>query len=151
MHRPGRELDRLTPGNVAELLFDDVMWASRARREHDEFVEVLVGYGVRVHLFADLLAQALATDAGRRFAVARVCTDERFGPTAARELGALFSDIDPALLADYLSWRPAASPPSTDGRSPGTPPDGAASSPPHNLAWSWNCPRSGGWWRAERR
>jgi arginine deiminase len=102
VHRPGRELDRLTPGNVAELLFDDVMWASRARREHDEFVQVLVGYGVRVHLFADLLAQVLATDAGRRFAVARVCTDERFGPTAARELGALFSDIDPALLADYL-------------------------------------------------
>jgi arginine deiminase len=102
VHRPGRELDRLTPGNVAELLFDDVMWADRARREHDEFVEVLVNHGVRVHLFADLLAQALATDAGRRFAVARVCTDERFGPTAARELGALFSDIDPALLADYL-------------------------------------------------
>jgi arginine deiminase len=102
VHRPGRELDRLTPGNVAELLFDDVMWAERARREHDAFVEVLVGHGVRVHLFADLLAQALATDAGRRFAVARVCTDERFGPAAARELGAVFSDIDPALLADYL-------------------------------------------------
>ncbi len=83
---PDRELDRLTPDNVAELLFDDVLWADRARREHDEFVEVLVSHGVRVHLFADLLAQALATDAGRRFAVARVCTDQRFGPTAAREL-----------------------------------------------------------------
>lgn len=102
VHRPGRELDRLTPGNVAGLLFDDVMWADRARREHDEFVKVLVSHGVRVHLFADLLAEALATDAGRRFAVARVCTDERFGPTAARELRALFSDIDADVLADYL-------------------------------------------------
>jgi arginine deiminase len=102
VHRPGRELDRLTPGNVAELLFDDVMWADRARREHDDFVKVLVSHGVRVHLFADLLAEALATDAGRRFAVTRVCTDERFGPAAARELRALFSDLEPALLADYL-------------------------------------------------
>ncbi|HEX6359269.1 arginine deiminase [Actinophytocola sp.] len=102
VHRPGRELDRLTPGNVAGLLFDDVMWADRARREHDEFAKVLVSHGVRVHLFAELLAEALATDAGRRFAVARVCTDERFGPTAARELRALFSDIDAGLLADYL-------------------------------------------------
>lgn len=102
VHRPGRELDRLTPGNVAGLLFDDVLWADRARREHDEFAKVLASHGVRVHLFAELLAEALATDAGRRFAVARVCTDERFGPTAARELRALFSDVDPVLLADYL-------------------------------------------------
>jgi len=102
VHRPGRELDRLTPGNVADLLFDDVMWADRARREHDDFVKVLVSHGIRVHLFAELLAEALATDDGRHFAVTRVCTDERFGPTAARELRALFSDIDAGLLADYL-------------------------------------------------
>ncbi|MEV4173321.1 arginine deiminase [Nonomuraea sp. NPDC049709] len=102
VHRPGLELDRLTPGNATELLFDDVLWADRARREHDAFVEVLTGHGVRVHLFAELLAQALATDAGRRFAVNRVCTDQRFGRTLARELRARFMDIDPALLADHL-------------------------------------------------
>ncbi|RVX41521.1 arginine deiminase [Nonomuraea polychroma] len=102
VHRPGSELDRLTPDNAAQLLFDDVLWADRARREHDEFVEVLRGHGVRVHLFADLLAQALATDAGRRFAVDRVCTDQQFGPALARELRALFTDTDPVLLAGYL-------------------------------------------------
>jgi arginine deiminase len=102
VHRPGHELDRLTPGNAAELLFDDVLWAERARAEHDAFVEVLRGHGVRVHLFADLLAEALATDAGRNFAVSRVCTDQRFGPALARELRALFTDADAVLLADYL-------------------------------------------------
>ena len=45
VHRPGLELDRLTPANVDELLFDDVMWAERAREEHDAFVEQLAGAG----------------------------------------------------------------------------------------------------------
>jgi len=38
VHRPGLELSRLTPDNVDELLFDDVMWADRACEEHDTFV-----------------------------------------------------------------------------------------------------------------
>ncbi|WP_394618916.1 arginine deiminase [Lentzea sp. JNUCC 0626] len=102
VHRPGQELDRLTPGNVDDLLFDDVMWADQARREHDEFVEVLTNHGVRVHLFGDLLAQALETEAGRHFAVSRVCTEERFGPAAARQLRAVFLDLPADVLACYL-------------------------------------------------
>ena len=41
VHRPGLELSRLTPGNVRELLFDDVLWAGRAEEEHDAFAEAL--------------------------------------------------------------------------------------------------------------
>jgi len=28
VHRPGLELARLTPSNIGDLLFDDVMWAA---------------------------------------------------------------------------------------------------------------------------
>ena len=59
VHRPGIELSRLTPGNVDELLFDDVMWAERAREEHDAFVAQLRSRGVVVHHFATLLSEAL--------------------------------------------------------------------------------------------
>ena len=59
VHRPGIELSRLTPHNVDALLFDDVMWADRAREEHDAFVAQLRGRGVVVHEFAHLLAEAL--------------------------------------------------------------------------------------------
>ena len=55
LHRPGLELTRLTPQNVDDLLFDDVMWAQRAREEHDAFVEKLRHKGVKVYLFHDLL------------------------------------------------------------------------------------------------
>ena len=64
VHRPGLELSRLTPANVDELLFDDVMWADRAREEHDAFVAQLEASGVEVHQFATLLAEAL--DRARR-------------------------------------------------------------------------------------
>ena len=48
VHRPGLELSRLTPRNVDELLFDEVMWAKRAQEEHDAFTAVLRDHGVRV-------------------------------------------------------------------------------------------------------
>ncbi len=59
LHRPGLELSRLTPQNVDELLFDDVMWAQRAREEHDAFAQKLRDKGVEVHLFAELLGEVL--------------------------------------------------------------------------------------------
>ena len=46
LHRPGLELSRLTPRNVDELLFDDILWAKRAREEHDAFAQVLRDHGV---------------------------------------------------------------------------------------------------------
>ena len=102
VHRPGLEVDRITPGNASGLLFDDVMWAERAREEHDVFVEVLESHGVRVHLFEDLLAGALSDARGREFAIHRVCSDERFGPPLAQELTLLFADADASSLASYL-------------------------------------------------
>ena len=102
MHRPGTELDRLTPANASDLLFDDVLWASKARDEHDAFADVLRKHGARVHLFADLLAEALQVPAGRSFALDGVCTDNRFGPTLARELRKLLDDTTADDLAEML-------------------------------------------------
>ena len=59
IHRPGLELSRLTPDNIDELLFDDVMWASKAKEEHDAFAEALRDKGVLVHYYGELLAETL--------------------------------------------------------------------------------------------
>ena len=76
VHRPGLELSRLTPGNVSELLFDDVLWAGRAKEEHDAFAEALRAKGVQVHYFGQLLAQTLEVPAGRAFVLDRICVPE---------------------------------------------------------------------------
>jgi arginine deiminase len=102
VHRPGLELERLTPATTADLLFDDVMWPERAREEHDGLVQVLRDRGIVVHLFQDLLAEALAVPDGREFALDRVCTDEQFGPPLAAHLRHVLDQTDPATLAGFL-------------------------------------------------
>ena len=61
VHRPGLEHTRLTPSNAAELLFDDVLWVSRAKAEHDMFREAMQERGVEVFEAEQLLAEALAS------------------------------------------------------------------------------------------
>ena len=41
LHRPGAELQRLTPRNNDALLFDGLPWVAKAQEEHDAFAAVL--------------------------------------------------------------------------------------------------------------
>ena len=59
VHRPGLSLQRLTPSNASELLFDDVLWVRKAGEQHDEFVELLQDRDVEVLLLEELLAETL--------------------------------------------------------------------------------------------
>lgn len=102
VHRPGIELSRLTPDNVDELLFDDVMWAHRAREEHDLFVGQLEDQGVVVHHFATLLAEALDAPGAREFLQERLTTATRFGPALDAPLDELVGSTPAPLLADLL-------------------------------------------------
>jgi arginine deiminase len=102
VHRPGLELSRLTPRNVSELLFDDVLWAKRAKEEHDAFVEVLRDKGVTVHYFGQLLAETLELPEGRAFILDRVCTPQILGPALAAPVRKLFDDLDGQALAEFL-------------------------------------------------
>jgi len=102
LHRPGLELSRLTPQNIGGLLFDDVMWARRAKEEHDVFAEALRDRGVTVHYFSQLLAETLDLPAGREFILDRVCTPEFLGPALVRPFRRLADDLDGASLAEYL-------------------------------------------------
>lgn len=102
LHRPGLELSRLTPRNVEELLFDDVMWAKKAKEEHDAFAEALRDKGVNVHYFANMLAETLEVPDGRSFVLDRLCTADNLGPALVRPLRQLFDDLDGHSLAEYL-------------------------------------------------
>jgi len=102
VHRPGLELSRLTPNNIEALLFDDVLWADRARDEHDLFVDALRSQGVVVHHFAQLLAETLDIPAARDEILDRVCSPEMVGPSMVEPLRKLADDADGARLAEYL-------------------------------------------------
>src|SRR6201991_158029 len=86
LHRPGPELQRLTPRNNDALLFDGLPWVSRAQEEHDLFAELLRSRGVEVMLLADLLREALSSGAARMHGIAAAVDARRLGHPLAQEL-----------------------------------------------------------------
>ncbi|MFF5295880.1 arginine deiminase [Paractinoplanes globisporus] len=102
LHRPGIELSRLTPDNVDSLLFDDILWAKRAREEHDAFASVLRERGITVHYFGDLLAEVLEDPKSRDWVLERVINDDTVGPNLADPLRRLAEQAESARLSELL-------------------------------------------------
>ena len=60
LHRPGEELESLTPATLERLLFDDIPYLKVAQEEHDRFAEVLRENGVEVIYYVAEVAKAIA-------------------------------------------------------------------------------------------
>ena len=59
LHRPGKELENLTPDLLERLLFDDIPYLKVAQEEHDAFAETLRRQGVEVLYIKDMVIEAL--------------------------------------------------------------------------------------------
>lgn len=61
LHRPGEEIENLTPELLDRLLFDDIPYLKIAREEHDAFTQTLKDAGVEVLYLEILTAETIAT------------------------------------------------------------------------------------------
>ena len=102
VHRPGAELQRLTPRNNDRLLFDGLPWVGRAQEEHDDFAGLLRSRGVEVLLLGDLLVEALNSGAARMHGISAAVDARRLGSPLAQELSAYLRTLEPAALAQVL-------------------------------------------------
>jgi arginine deiminase len=103
VHRPELSLQRLTPSNHDELLFDDVLWVERAQYEHDQFVARMRERGVEVFQLRNLLAEALAaSDEGRRRLIELAASEYTVGLSLVDEVRAVLGDLKPDTLAKHL-------------------------------------------------
>ena len=102
LHKPGLELSRLTPTNVDDLLFDDILWSKRAREEHDAFAAALRDRGVTVHYFEVLLAEVLDNPTAREWVLDRVINADTVGPTLVTPLRQLGDGAESERLAELL-------------------------------------------------
>src|SRR4051794_17498639 len=103
VHRPELSLQRLTPSNHDELLFDDVLWVERAQYEHDQFVARMRERGVEVFLLKNLLAEALeASDEARQRLVDVVATEYTVGLSLVDEVRAALTNLKPDQLATHV-------------------------------------------------
>ncbi|NLV78929.1 MAG: arginine deiminase [Rhodococcus sp.] len=103
LHRPGAELERLTPRNNDQLLFDGLPWVARAQDEHDAFADVLRGRGVEVLLLSDLLTETLdVSGAARVQSISSAVDPRRLGHALAQELVAHLRTMPAPDLATIL-------------------------------------------------
>jgi arginine deiminase len=84
-HLPGREVELMVPAMMEELLFDDILFAERAREEHRRLQRILGLVADEVLTFERLLVECLA-DGDARAAIEADVFDRLDPAPAVREL-----------------------------------------------------------------
>lgn len=103
VHRPGLSLQRLTPSNASELLFDDVLWVRKAGEQHDEFVDLMRDRDVEVFLLEELLAETIEHSLEARGQILdSVIHELTVGVALADELRGYLMEMASKLLARHL-------------------------------------------------
>ena len=102
LHRPGLEVERITPTNMDQLLFDELLWVEHAQLEHDAFADVLRAQGVEVLYLEQLLAEVVADPAVAQSVVERHVTAHDCGPQAVDRIRRLLLDNPPEQLVEHL-------------------------------------------------
>ena len=103
VHRPGLEMRRLTPSNCVELLFDDVIWARKARQDHDAFVDLMrAEFGITVWRVHELLEDVVNDPEGRAYILDNKLVPNEVGVAGAVELRAWMDEMDSKTLVAHL-------------------------------------------------
>jgi arginine deiminase len=102
VHRPGPELERLTPDTRAELLFDEVLWRDRADAQHREFGALLRAEGVEVLELRDLLVDLVRDEGLREHLLERALDPAVLGDIAVQDLRGGIAALAPGDLVDVL-------------------------------------------------
>ncbi|HHV42056.1 MAG TPA: arginine deiminase [Clostridiaceae bacterium] len=103
LHRPGKEIDNLTPTNKERLLFDDLPDAYMAGTEHDAFAEALRDSGIETIYIEDLLADVLRDSEIRASFVRQFLIEDAIDEVNIDPMTEWLSDFSDAReLADLL-------------------------------------------------
>ena len=102
VHRPDLSLQRLTPANCHQLLFDDVIWVRKAREEHDIFCDLMRERGVEVLLLHDLLRECMDMQPARSWLLAQRLKPDIYGSWLGQELHAWLAEQSSAKIVEVL-------------------------------------------------
>jgi arginine deiminase len=103
LHRPGPELQRLTPRNNDKLLFDGIPWVARAQEEHDAFADALRSRDVEVLYLTELLVETLEDEDARAHAIRGVTASLRLGDTLRDYLRQYLVELSPEDLKNVIT------------------------------------------------
>ena len=98
IHQPGREIDRMVPSMMQNLLFDDILYGSRAREEHRRFQQLLRFVAEEVLEVQDLLEEVLQEPDRKKSVLEGLAVQLGF----SSEVFGLLAELPPDRLAAAL-------------------------------------------------
>ncbi|WP_017937603.1 arginine deiminase [Zestomonas thermotolerans] len=99
---PGLAHLRLTPNNCDELLFDDVIWVSQAKRDHFDFMTKMRERGVEVVEMHNLLEETVQNPAALAWILDRKITAHQVGLGLVSEVRDFIAQLPPRRIAEFL-------------------------------------------------
>lgn len=102
LHRPGLELRRVTPSNMDELLFDELLWVDKAQDEHDAFADTLRNADVEVLYVEDLLTDIVSDPDVAAQVINEQVAETSTGPSAVGRVRSFLRDLGPRELVEHL-------------------------------------------------
>ncbi len=99
---PGLAHTRLTPSNCDRLLFDDVLWVDRAKRDHFDFMSKMRERGVDVVEMHNLLAETLDNPAAKKWILDQQIVPNEVGLGLVDEVRSFLDGLSSRALAEYL-------------------------------------------------
>ena len=103
LHRPGREIENITPDSMERLLFDDIPYLPIAQEEHDFFAQTLRDQGAEVIYFEKLAAEALADEKVRQEFLNRMVAESGYVAGATHDaLIEYLSAMNPQDMIDKI-------------------------------------------------
>ena len=99
---PGLAHLRLTPNNCDELLFDDVIWVSQAKRDHFDFMTKMRERGVEVVEMHNLLEETVRDPQALKWILDRKITANSVGLGLLTEVRDFVESLEPRRIAEFL-------------------------------------------------
>src|SRR6056297_3723424 len=103
LHRPGKEMERLTPDTLKESLFEDIPWVKQMQIEHDGFAKVLENHGAKIYYVEDLLRNILSQNGSKEILIKKVIdTAKLFNSTLETHLFNYLNNLEMDKIIEAL-------------------------------------------------
>ncbi len=73
LHRPGVEIERMTPDNAKQALYSDLLSYPIAQKEYSFFEQVIGKWGTQIYQVSDLLEQTLQNEYAKKIIIEAFC------------------------------------------------------------------------------
>lgn len=99
LHRPGEELNQVTPDHFADMLIDDILYLPAAQNDHDVFAETIAKNGAKVYYLEDLFSESIADDSLKAAFIEEFIRSSRIkGDSLAEAVRSFLSPMSPREL-----------------------------------------------------